>query len=194
MDKKVLKTTIQVLRGTADDWALAENANLILHDGELAFCKVNDNYHLLKIGDGQRTFADLPWLSCMAADVFPWAKEETKPVYTAAEIQGLNKAIKDAIEDSLFGSSEPSEEKEPIIGLVYAYGSFYDQITHNTGGSLWLYWAQVNNTSPYKVRVQWEANGVTTISDLEPNTNTGHVDVGGNSSPTVNVLQVIRLA
>lgn len=192
MDKKVLKTTIQVLRGTADDWALAENANLVLHDGELAFCKVNDNYHLLKIGDGQRTFADLPWLSCMAADVFPWAKEETKPVYTASEIQGLNKVIKDAIEASLSGSGE--EEKEPIIGLVYAYGPFYDQITHNTGGSLWLYWAQVNNTSPYKVRVQWEANGVTTISDLEPNTNTGHVDVGGNSSPTVNVLQVIRLA
>lgn len=192
MDKKVLKTTIQVLRGTADDWALAENANLVLHDGELAFCKVNDTYHLLKIGDGQRTFADLPWLSCMAADVFPWAKEETKPVYTASEIQGLNKVIKDAIEASLSGSGE--EEKEPIIGLVYAYGPFYDQITHNTGGSLWLYWAQVNNTSPYKVRVQWEANGVTTISDLEPGANSGHVDVGGNSSPTVNVLQVIRLA
>lgn len=85
-------------------------------------------------------------------------------------------------------------EKEPVIGLVYAYGSFYNQITHETGGSLWLYWAQVNNTSPYKVRVQWEANGITTISDLEPNSNTGHIDVGGNSSPIVNVLQVIRIA
>lgn len=171
---------------------MAENANLILHDGELAFCKVADDYHLLKIGDGQHTFADLPWLSCMAADVFPWAKTETKPVYTAAEIQGLDKAIRDTVETALAGSGE--EEKEPIVGLVYAYGSFYDQITSNTGGSLWLYWAQVNNNSPYKVRVQWEASGVTTISDLEPNTNTGHVDVGGNSSPTVNILQVIRIA
>ena len=111
----------------------------------------------------------------------------------ASEIQGLNKAILDAIEAALSGNGE-GEEKEPVIGLVYAYGSFYNQITHETGGSLWLYWAQVNNTSPYKVRVQWEANGITTISDLEPNSNTGHVDVGGNSSPTVNVLQVIRIA
>lgn len=192
MDKKVLRTTIQVLRGTADDWALESNANLILQDGELVFCKVANDYHLLKIGDGQHTFAELPWLSGMAADVFPWAKTETKPVYTAAEIQGLDKAIADAIEASMSDSGE--EEKEPIIGLVYAYGSFYNQITHNTGGTIWLYWAQVNNTSPYKVRVQWEANGVTTISDLEPNTNTGEVQVGGNSSPTVNILQVIRIA
>jgi hypothetical protein len=39
----------------------------------------------------------------------------------------------------LFGGGSEEEEKEPIVGLVYAYGSFYDQITYNTGGSLWLY-------------------------------------------------------
>ena len=76
---------------------------------------------------------------------------------------------------------------------MYTYGSFYDQITHSTDGMVFLYWAQVNNDSPYRVRVQWEANGVTTISDLDPGTNTGHIQVGGNSSPTVNIMQVIRI-
>ena len=31
---------------------------------------------MLKIGDGNNTaFKDLPWVSALAADVYPWAKE-----------------------------------------------------------------------------------------------------------------------
>ena len=30
---------------------------------------------MLKIGNGTEAFKDLPWLSALAADVYPWAKE-----------------------------------------------------------------------------------------------------------------------
>ena len=41
---------------------------------------------LFKVGDGVKTFAQLPWVSGLAADVYAWAKAATKPTYTAGEV------------------------------------------------------------------------------------------------------------
>lgn len=43
----------------------------------------------IKVGDGLSYFYELPWLQGIAADVYNWAKTETKPTYTANEISGL---------------------------------------------------------------------------------------------------------
>lgn len=174
--------------------------NPILLNGEIAFVQVGtlqsgENQipiYCVKVGDGITPYNQLQYVAAPAIDVYDWAKQPNKPTYQANEIQGLTEAISNAIEESFSGSGE--EESEPIVGLVYAYGSFYDQITYDTGGTVFLYWAQVNNESQYRVRVQWEANDVTTISDLDPGQNTGHIQVGGGSSPIVNKLQVIRIA
>jgi len=47
----------------------------------------------LKVGDGVHYFSELPWVQAVAADVYNWAKGTNKPVYTAAEIQGLDTYI-----------------------------------------------------------------------------------------------------
>ena len=57
-------------------------ANLVLLPGELGICYVGDTNQesnvvptvLFKVGDGQKTFKQLPWASAKAADVYSWAK------------------------------------------------------------------------------------------------------------------------
>ena len=194
---KVLNSRIAQKVDSTTSW---EQTNPTLLKGEIAFVQVGNiqdgenqiPIYCVKVGDGITPYNQLQYVAAPAIGVYDWAKQPNKPTYQANEIQGLTEAISNAIEESLSGGVE--EESEPIIGLVYAYGSFYDQITYEVGGTVFLYWAQVSNESQYRVRVQWEANGVTTISDLDPGQNTGHIQVGGNSSPTVNKLQVIRIA
>lgn len=40
---------------------------------------------MLKIGNGTGAFKDLPWLSALAADVYPWAKEAGLPVISPTD-------------------------------------------------------------------------------------------------------------
>lgn len=56
--------------------------NLILKKGEAGVYVVpkdtatgQEAATMLKIGNGTGAFKDLPWLSALAADVYPWAKE-----------------------------------------------------------------------------------------------------------------------
>lgn len=41
---------------------------------------------LFKVGDGTHNFADLPWMTGLAGDVYDWAKASTKPSYNYSEI------------------------------------------------------------------------------------------------------------
>lgn len=41
---------------------------------------------LNKIGDGETSIRDLPYASNLAADVYPWAKENAKPSYKLSEL------------------------------------------------------------------------------------------------------------
>lgn len=47
----------------------------------------------IKIGDGQHYFDELPWVQAVAADIYPWAKQVTKPIYDASEITNLDTYI-----------------------------------------------------------------------------------------------------
>jgi hypothetical protein len=64
---------------------------------------------LFKVGDGTGVMfkkegsesVELPWVSGLAADVHAWAKEATKPSYTATEISGIDSYIKSYVETDL---------------------------------------------------------------------------------------------
>lgn len=114
---KTINTRIQLRYDTLENWQskaeAGKGALLVLNKGEVALCYVPAVVDtvtqkvltaptvLFKVGDGTgKTFEQLPWGSALAADVYGWAKEKTKPTYTAAEIQGLSDYISGEIQDT----------------------------------------------------------------------------------------------
>lgn len=94
MANKTLKTRIKLKYDTLANWQ-ADGADVVLLKGEVAICEVPTGGSveqvtppaiLFKVGDGVKTFAELPWVSGLAADVYAWAKAATKPTYTAGEV------------------------------------------------------------------------------------------------------------
>lgn len=93
------------------NWNGEDGQKVVLLKGELAIVQVPASntavngdtarpQYLVKVGDGETTFSELPWLSAKAADVYDWAKTATKPTYTASEIQNLEAFISGQIEDT----------------------------------------------------------------------------------------------
>lgn len=94
MADKTLKTRIKLKYDTLANWQ-GDGASVVLLKGEVAVCEVPTGGSveqvtppaiLFKVGDGVKTFAQLPWVSGLAADVYAWAKQPTKPTYTATEV------------------------------------------------------------------------------------------------------------
>ena len=94
MASKTLKTRIKLKYDTLANWQ-GDGADVVLLKGEVAVCEipvggsveqVTPPAILFKVGDGVKTFAELPWVSGLAADVYAWAKAATKPTYTAGEV------------------------------------------------------------------------------------------------------------
>ena len=102
---KTLNTRIQLKYDTYANWT---TNNPVLLKGELALVEVpaesgsgmQEPAYLLKMGDGTSQFSALTWVGGIAADVYPWAKAQTKPTYTASEISGLSDFISGEIEDT----------------------------------------------------------------------------------------------
>lgn len=101
MAKKTLNTRIKLKYDTLANWQGA-GANVVLLKGEIGICEVPTGGSLeqvtppailFKVGDGIKTFAQLPWASALAADVYAWAKAATKPTYSTSEITGLTDAL-----------------------------------------------------------------------------------------------------
>lgn len=102
MAEKTLQTRIQLKYDTWANWNSTAGKAVVLKKGELAFVEVSAATGevsqvpsiLMKVGDGVKTFENLPWVKATAADVFPWAKAENKPTYSASEISGLETFVK----------------------------------------------------------------------------------------------------
>ena len=102
MAEKILNTRLQLKYDTWANWNTDTAKAIVLKKGEVAFVEIPSATGevtqvpaiLMKVGDGVKTFANLPWVKATAADVFPWAKSENKPTYTANEITGLEAFIK----------------------------------------------------------------------------------------------------
>lgn len=109
MAEHVIQTRILLRYDTYSNWM---NSNTILKLGEAAIAAFPSSRTIavsniqpentppaigIKIGDGVHYFHELPWVQGVAADVFNWAKQATKPTYTASEIQGLKAFIDENI-------------------------------------------------------------------------------------------------
>ena len=97
MATTTLNTRIALKYDTLTNWNASE---FILKKGEVAICSLANSETaeqstppavLLKVGDGVHKFRELQWASGLAADVYGWAKEATKPSYTPGEV-GADKA------------------------------------------------------------------------------------------------------
>ena len=89
-----LNTRIKLKYDTLTNWS---TANPVLLAGEVAVVaiptseantvgQVTKPAIVFKVGDGTTTFANLPYASGLAADVYDWAKAANKPTYTATEV------------------------------------------------------------------------------------------------------------
>lgn len=110
---KTINTRIQLRYDTLENWQskaqAGKGALLVLNKGEMALCFVpaittgttqTAPTILFKVGDGTKTFEQLPWGGAVAADVYAWAKTPEKPTYTAQEILGLADYISGEIQDT----------------------------------------------------------------------------------------------
>ena len=108
MAEKQLNVRVQLKYDTYANWT---TNNPVLKAGEMAIAtiasgntqevnSVTPPQVLIKVGDGSSHYNSLPFVSAKAADVYSWAKAETKPTYSAAEITGLSDYISGAIQDT----------------------------------------------------------------------------------------------
>ena len=110
---KTINTRIKLRYDTLENWksttTAGKGALLVLNKGEMALCFVpaittgttqTAPTVLFKVGDGTKTFDQLPWGGAVAADVPGWAKKDKKPDYTAEEIKGLSDYISGEIQDT----------------------------------------------------------------------------------------------
>ena len=105
MANTTFNTRIKLKFDTYNNW---HTNNPVLLKGEMAIVEVlastgqvpNEPAYLLKVGDGDKNFDDLTWISGTAADVYTWAKAATKPTYQASEIQGLDAYISGKVQDT----------------------------------------------------------------------------------------------
>jgi len=91
-NEKIMNTRIQLKYDSYTNWL--SHGSVILKAGEVAIAYlapshtdlptpegVNKTHPVLfKVGDGVTTFANLPWASALAADVYSWAKQENLPI------------------------------------------------------------------------------------------------------------------
>ena len=98
MAERTLNTRIKLRYASYAEW---QASSVQLLPGEVALCYVEENNSeikntaptvLFKVGDGEHTFKDLKWASARAADVYDWAKAETRPVYTKSDV-GLGNVL-----------------------------------------------------------------------------------------------------
>ena len=93
------------------DWTAS---SYVLESGEVGICVVpadtslgeTQPTYLMKVGDGARTWNDLPYVTALAGDVYAWAKAATKPTYTADEIGNLSNYVNTRIPTDILKYSE----------------------------------------------------------------------------------------
>ena len=106
MATKILNTRILTRIDTLENWL---KSSIVLKKGEMAIATVptgdtnNASLHLpatvIKVGDDVHTFAELPYLQAVAADVPAWAKAAV-PAIPAGNITGLADFISGEIQDT----------------------------------------------------------------------------------------------
>ena len=97
-------------------------SSLVLKNGEVVVCTIpadtgavqGEPVVMFKVGDGEKTFKDLPWTAARAADVYSWAKEPNKPTYEAKEITGIAAYIAEYVESEM-GISVDTDTQYQVV-------------------------------------------------------------------------------
>lgn len=130
MATKTINTRIKLKYDTFENW---NKSTLTLKEGEIACATIGAadpaNKKLppvmFKVGDGNKTFSQLEWASALAADVYGWAKQASKPSYNFTEV-GADKAGSAAT--ALADAKKYTDEK---FGAIPAQAEY----TLETGGA-----------------------------------------------------------
>lgn len=92
MAEKILNTRVALKYDLFTNW---QTSSLVLKKGEIAIAEIPGSASGsgltppaigIKVGDGEKTFAQLGWIQAIAGDVQAWAKAATKPSYNSTEI------------------------------------------------------------------------------------------------------------
>jgi hypothetical protein len=135
MAERTLNTRIKLRYASYAEW---QNSSVQLLPGELAVCYIEANNSeikntaptvLFKVGDGEHVFKDLKWSSARAADVYDWAKAESRPEYTKGDVglgnvdntSDLNKPISTATQTALDEKANADD-----LATVATTGSYND--------------------------------------------------------------------
>lgn len=170
---KTINTRIQLRYDTLENWksttTAGKGALLVLNKGEVALCYVPAVVDtetqkvltaptvLFKVGDGTKTFEQLPWGSALAADVYGWAKADKKPDYTAEEIKGLS--------DYISGEIQDTDTQYQIIKGADDYT--YTLQSKPLGGSSWTDVSTIN--IPKDTLVEGTTNGTVKFNGTDVN-------------------------
>ena len=140
-ENKVLKTRIKSLYKTWAEWQAVENTFIPLK-GEICIADIPASSNavtqepalLIKVGDGVKTFKNLPWLSGLSADVHNWALKET------LDWSDLSEDFKNALASYVGAGNEYRINK---VGEVYTLQTReYDAST-----GTWGEWSDVTGSS-----------------------------------------------
>jgi len=110
-----------------DSYANWLNSSLILNPGEIGICTIPAETNairqepavIIKVGDGEHLYKDLPVLSAKSGDVASWALAENKPAYEAKEITGIDAYIAGYVNEQM-GISVDTDTQYQIV-TVDAY-------------------------------------------------------------------------
>lgn len=105
MATTTLNTRLQLKYDTYKNWT---DNNPVPLKGELCIVEVSASTGastkepaiLFKVGDGTKAFNTLDFTAGYAADVYDWAKAQTKPEYQATEIKNLDSYISGKVQDT----------------------------------------------------------------------------------------------
>lgn len=127
MAERTLNTRIKLRYASYAEW---QNSSVQLLPGELAVCYIEANNSeikntaptvLFKVGDGEHVFKDLKWSSARAADVYDWAKAESRPEYTKGDVGlGNVRNVEGYAKTETYSQSEVDAKIEEIQGALEA--------------------------------------------------------------------------
>ena len=125
MAERTLNTRIKLRYASYAEW---QNSSVQLLPGELAVCYIEANNSeikntaptvLFKVGDGEHVFKDLKWSSARAADVYDWAKAESRPEYTKADVGlGLVRNVEGYAKTETYSQAEVDKKIADIQGAL----------------------------------------------------------------------------
>ena len=127
MAERTLNTRIKLRYASYADW---QNSSVQLLPGELAVCYIEANNQeikntaptvLFKVGDGEHVFKDLKWSSARAADVYDWAKAESRPEYTKSDVGlGNVRNVEGYAKTETYSKEEVNAKIQEIQGALEA--------------------------------------------------------------------------